>query len=248
MHKQFTIGTGKSVCLLVHGIAGSPAQMRYLADNLAAAGLKARGLLLPGHGASPEDLDGVLWQDWYEHLHGEYLALKQEHDEVCLIGFSIGAALCAHYAAHNRIDRLVLLNVPLCPLNGKYPTGLMLRVYGTFFRTVKGRAERLIGADGEPFSFVYDWVPTAILHTMSELIDIVRDNLHRIRAPVLIIQSKSDKVSGGMSGPLVFDGVSSSEKRLVMFDETGHSIMVGPNEKAVSEEVIGFLNGGINRP
>ncbi len=240
-HEPFTIGSGKRVCLLVHGIAGSPAQMRNLAENLAAAGLKARGSLLPGHGAVPDDLRGIVWQDWYEHLHGEYQALKDRHDEVFLVGFSIGAALCAHYAANNHVDRLVLLNVPICPLNDRYPTGLMLRIYDVFFKTVKGKVEKLVGADGQSFSYVYDWVPTAILYTMSELVDIARDNLHKILAPVLVIQSKGDKVSGGKSGPLVCAGVGSSEKRLVMLDQSEHSIMVGPGEGIVFEEVINFL-------
>ena len=246
-HEPFTIGSGKSACLLVHGIAGSPAQMRNLAEELAAAGLEAKGILLPGHGTNPADLGGIVWQDWFEHIHREYRALKRRHDKVYLIGFSIGAALSAHYAAHNHVDRLILLNVPLCPLNNRYPTGLMLRVYGAFFKTVKGRAERLIGADGESFSFVYDWVPTATLHTMSELIDIAKDNLCKIRVPVLIIQAKGDKVSGGKSGPLVYRSVGSDEKRLVMLDQDGHSIMVGKDEEVVSEEVIGFLNGGVVR-
>ena len=132
IHAPFTLGTGDRACLLVHGIAGSPAQMRTLGEELAASGLTARGLLLPGHGARPEDMHGIVWQDWYERVHEEYQALKETHEEVSLIGFSIGAAISAHYAAHNPVDKLALLNVPLFPLNGRYPTGLMLRVYSVF--------------------------------------------------------------------------------------------------------------------
>lgn len=242
-HEPFTIGSGKHACLLVHGIAGSPAQMRNLAEGLADSGLKTRGTLLPGHGTDPGDLKGVVWQDWYEHLHEEYRSLKEQHDKVFLVGFSIGAALSAHYAAHNPVDGLALLNVPLCPLNDRFPTGLMLRIYGAFFKTVRGKAEKLIDKNGEPFSFVYDWVPTDILRTMSELIDIVRNDLYKIRSPVLIIQSRGDKVSGGKSGPLAHRRVSSSVKRLVMLDQNGHSIMVGSDSRIVLKEVLGFFNG-----
>jgi len=244
-HEPFTLGSGSRACLFVHGIAGSPAQLQRLGEGVAAAGVRARGLLLPGHGTCPEDLYGVVWQDWYEHLHHEYRALKEEHEEVYLIGFSIGAALSAHYAAHNPVDRLALLNVPLCPLNGRYPTDLMLKAYSFFFGKVKGRAEKAVGANGETFSFVYDWVPTSVLHTMSELVGIVKSNLHRISSPVLIIQAKGDRVSGGRSGPHVYNGVSSEWKRLVMLDQGEHSIMVGKDEDIVSEEVIGFLNGKV---
>lgn len=242
-HGPFEVGTGPRACLLVHGIAGSPAQMRGLGETLAQEGLKAKGFVLPGHGTRPEDLYGVVWQDWYERLHEEYRALREHHDKVVLIGFSIGAALSAHYAAHNSVDRLILLNIPLYPLNGKYPTDLMLRVYSVFFDRVKGKAEKLVGADGRSFSFVYDWVPTAVLRTMSELIYIVKGNLHRIEAPVLTIQSKRDKVSGGRSGPFVHNNVGSGEKRLVMLDRDEHSIMVGRDREVVYREIFGFLNG-----
>ncbi len=243
IHTPFTLGTGDRACLLVHGIAASPAQMRSMGEELAAAGFKARGLVLPGHGVRPEDMRGILWQDWYERVHEEYRALKENHEEVSLIGFSIGAAISAHYAAHNAVDKLALLNVPLFPLNGRYPTGLMLRVYSVFFKKVKGRAEKLIGADGEPFSYVYEWVPTATLHTMLELVGIVKSGLHKIRAPILTIQASGDKVSGGRSGPHVYDRVASESKRLVMLDQNEHSIMVGRDRKIVCEEIIGFLNG-----
>ena len=242
-HEPYTLGTGSRACLLVHGIAGSPAQMRSLAENLAGSGITARGTLLPGHGTRPDALNGIVWQDWYEHVHGEYSALKKEYGEVSLIGFSIGAALSAHYAEHNPVDRLVLLSVPLCPLNDRFPTGLMLRMYSTFFKVVKGRPETLLDADGEPFCFVYDSVPTSILHTMSDLVDIARNNLNRIDSPLLIIQSKNDMVSGKKSGPLVYRKVRSSEKRLIMLEQSGHSVMVDVEHDLVFREIIGFLNG-----
>ena len=243
IHSPFTLGSGDGACLLVHGIAGSPAQMRTLGEAIASAGFKVRGLLLPGHGTRPEDMHGIVWQDWYERVHEEYRALKERHEEVALIGFSIGAAIAAHYAAHNRVDKLALLNVPLFPLNGRYPTGLMLRVYSVFFEKVQGRAEKLIGANGESFTFVYEWVPTAVLHTMLELVGIVKAGLHKIQAPVLAIQASRDKVSGGRSGPHVYDSVASEKKRLVMLDQNEHSIMVGIDRELVCGEIIGFLNG-----
>jgi carboxylesterase len=242
-HEPYTLGAGKRACLLVHGIAGSPAQMRTLADELAKLPLTVRGTLLPGHGTCPEDLEGIVWQDWFEHLHDEYRALRSQYDEVYLVGFSIGAALSAYYAAHNPVDRLVLLNVPLCPLNDRFPTDLMLRIYGAFFKEVKGNAEVLTDEDGEPFCFVYERVPTATLHTMSEFIGIVRENLYRIRSPLLIIQSRNDNVSGGRSGLLVHDKAASRHKRLVMLEKSRHSVMMDIERDVVFREINSFLNG-----
>jgi carboxylesterase len=243
-HFPYTIGGGERACLLVHGIAGSPAQMRILAEFLAGCGYTARATLLPGHGTHPENLKGVVWQDWYEHIHEEYSRLKRAHREVALIGFSIGAALAAHYAAHNQVDRLALLSIPLCPLNDRFPTNLMLRIYGAFFKTVRGNPEIILNENGEPFCFVYERVPTAILHTMSELIGIVRGRLHLIKAPALIIQSVNDNVSGAKSAPLAYRRIGSLEKRLVVLHRSGHNMIMDKQQRVVLEEIGTFFQQG----
>jgi esterase/lipase len=76
-----------------------------------------------------------------------------------------------------------------------------------------------------------------------QLRPIVKDRLDRIHSPVLIIQSRNDKVSGSKSGPLAYRGVSSSEKRLVMLEHSGHSIMMGVEHESVFRQVIGFVKG-----
>lgn len=241
-HSPYTIGRGSHACLLVHGIAASPAQMRVLAEFLADSGLAARSMLLPGHGTHPRDLDGIVWQDWYEHLHDEYRQLKLGYEEVSLVGFSIGAALAAHYAAHNRVDRLVLLNIPLCPFNDLLPRNLMLKIYGAFFKTVRGNPGVIFDAEGKPFRFVYEHVPTAILGTMSELIGIIRSRMDRITSPTLIIQSRNDKVSGARSGPLAFHRLGSSAKRLVVLEKSRHNLMMDVERQYVFEEIARFLS------
>lgn len=247
-HSPFIIGRGKSACLLVHGIAASPAQMRALAEFLAESGFTVRGMLLPGHGTHPSDLEGIVWQDWYEAVHGEYCELKRNHEEVHLIGFSIGAAVAAHYGAYNPVDRLVLLSIPLCPLNDRYPTNLMLNIYGTFFKYVKGNPEVIINPDGEPFCFVYGWVPTAILHTMVELVRIIKQRLDRICAPTLIIQSENDNVSGSKSGPLTYRRIGSSQKRLIMLKKSGHNMIMDGEQQRVFREIKHFLSSPSKTP
>ncbi|GAB4335227.1 MAG: alpha/beta fold hydrolase [Candidatus Abyssubacteria bacterium] len=217
--------------------------MRLLGEFLANSGHVVRGMLLPGHGTRPEDLEGVVWQDWYEHLDDEHRALKGAYSSVYLVGFSIGAALSAHYAIHNPVDRLVLLSLPLCPLNDRFPTSLMLKLYSVFFKEVRGRPARAMDSNGDFAGSVYNRVPTAILHTMSELVDIVRENLNRIDAPALIIQSRNDPVSGSKSGPLAFRRMRSPEKQILMLERSGHSVIMDVERELVCERVASFLNG-----
>src|SRR5438046_2561517 len=52
----FALGDGPDACLLLHGLTGSPAEVRPVGEALARNGFRAIGPLLPGHGTSPEDL------------------------------------------------------------------------------------------------------------------------------------------------------------------------------------------------
>ncbi len=50
-HEPFLFEAGSSRALLIHGFLGSPRELRPLAQELADAGVTARGVLLPGFGA-----------------------------------------------------------------------------------------------------------------------------------------------------------------------------------------------------
>ena len=60
----FVLGGGPVGCLLIHGFASSPPEMRPLGDFLHQRGITVSAPLLPGHGTVPEDLNRTLWQDW----------------------------------------------------------------------------------------------------------------------------------------------------------------------------------------
>ena len=59
-HEPFLFEAGSSRALLIHGFLGSPRELRPLAQELAAAGVTARGMLLPGFGAGIARLKTVL--------------------------------------------------------------------------------------------------------------------------------------------------------------------------------------------
>ena len=54
--KPFDFPEGNHGVLLIHGFTGSPGHMRPLGEKLREAGFAVRGILLPGHGESPEAL------------------------------------------------------------------------------------------------------------------------------------------------------------------------------------------------
>ena len=61
--EPFLYEAGETGCLLVHGFTSSPSEMRGLGRYLADRGITANAGLLPGHGTSPADLQGVTWPE-----------------------------------------------------------------------------------------------------------------------------------------------------------------------------------------
>ncbi len=87
-------------CVVLHGIGGTPANVRPLADLLASKGFTVYAPTLAGHGETIADLHGKTWQDWVGTVYGAYDRLKEEGcDEIIPFGLSLGGVLSAYLAA-----------------------------------------------------------------------------------------------------------------------------------------------------
>ena len=99
--EPFDLGSGDLGVLLIHGFCGTPPEMRDLGEHLADAGFRVHGALLPGHGATPEDLERTGWQDWLAGAQADLDTLKRECRLVFCAGQSMGGTLSLLLAARN---------------------------------------------------------------------------------------------------------------------------------------------------
>jgi esterase/lipase len=109
-HDFFFPGNGVSA-LLVHGLTGTPFEMRYLGDQLAARGVRVRGVKLAGHAGTPEELGAAGYDNWYESVVKSLEDLREHGEPIVVIGLSMGAVLSARLAADQgeSISGVVLL-------------------------------------------------------------------------------------------------------------------------------------------
>src|SRR5436305_8685837 len=99
--QPFRIRGGTRGCLLIHGFAGTPPEMRGLGEYLAAAGYDVMGPLLAGHGLTPEAMALTRWTDWDASAQLALTALRRDSREVFVAGQSLGGTLALHLAALN---------------------------------------------------------------------------------------------------------------------------------------------------
>src|SRR5438067_12729588 len=97
--QPFRIRGGVRGCLLIHGFAGTPPEMRGLGEFLAAGGYAVMGPLLAGHGLTPQAMAATRWPDWVRSAEEALTELQRDCREVFVGGQSLGATLALHLAA-----------------------------------------------------------------------------------------------------------------------------------------------------
>lgn len=241
----YTLGAGSEAVLFLHGISGSPAHFREMAEAVVAAGYTARGVLLPGHGTKPRHLARVTWHDWYDHCAEEIRALKATHEAVHVVGYSIGAALAIELAAgEGGLGRLVLLSVPLNPRQSATLMRLVFGLHALVFPRFHGNPPRFVDDTGAPFYYVYKTTPSTVYRTMLDLVTQAKRTVRRVENPTLIVQSRADKAAGAASGPWTLRHLPAREKRLIMLEASEHAVMLDGDRYRVFEETLRFLGAG----
>ena len=89
---------GRIGFLLVHGLAGTPAEMKILGKRLNRYGFTVLCPQLAGHCASEEELITTCWSDWSRSVEDAFDALSQHMDAVFVGGLSAGAVLSLRHA------------------------------------------------------------------------------------------------------------------------------------------------------
>jgi carboxylesterase len=116
--------------LFIHGFTASPAEMRPMAEYLAKhADWRSRGILLPGHGTTVEDMQKAGGEEWIAAAEKAYDDLARECRHVFVAGVSLGATICCHVGLRRRNDaklRGLILIAPAFGLSLTKTVGLRL--------------------------------------------------------------------------------------------------------------------------
>jgi carboxylesterase len=117
--QSIRIAGGLTGVLLIHGLGGTPVEMRYLANGIAGAGHTVHVPQLAGHCSTVSDLKATRWQDWYATVEQEHRILRKTCDTIVVGGLSMGAVLALHHAAaHSKDVAGTVLYAPCFWLDG----------------------------------------------------------------------------------------------------------------------------------
>ncbi|MBU6435310.1 MAG: alpha/beta fold hydrolase [Nitrospirae bacterium] len=95
---------------LIHGVTGTPVEMRYLARGLARRGGDVYVTTLPGHCTSLRDLVKTNEQQWCNHVCKQLAYARERYERVYVAGLSAGALLSLEASTRVAVDGVGVLS------------------------------------------------------------------------------------------------------------------------------------------
>src|ERR1039457_7081398 len=86
-------GQNGEAVILIHGMTGTPHEMRFLANYLNRQGYAVYCPRLANHGAPIQILQMSKWQDFYQTVRQCYLQIQGQYKNIYTGGLSMGALL-----------------------------------------------------------------------------------------------------------------------------------------------------------
>jgi len=236
--KEFYLEGNKIGCLLIHGFTGTPAEMKLLGLYLNEKGYTVNGVLLRGHGTTVEDMEKTNWKDWMLSAESGLIELKKKCEKVAVIGLSMGGIIALNLASKHSIDYVVSISSPIKITNKQAYWAPVMK----FFKKYAIRENKKINPEIEDYALIYDKTPIVSVSHLLSLITRTKLRLRKIKAPLLIIQSKKDNTVIHESAQYIYDHTGSNIKKLVYLKESGHVATIDCEKEKVFREIWEFIN------
>jgi carboxylesterase len=258
---------GSCDVLLLHGLFGSPAELRPLGEYLHARGYTVLAPLLAGHGGPPEPVARADWRAWLASAAAARRALAARCDRVIVGGLSMGAALAFYLAAETPPagvvamsalvslgddPRLWLLPLARHLLRWVYPLRRLPLEDPATSAALRSTLEmRGIPPDDAAavarFAKSYR-LPLESVYQLDRLLGRVRRVLPQVQAPTLLLQGRQDRLvpADSMVRIRALLGTRTVETR--WFERSGHVLPRDCEADAVCAHVAAFVGSRMGAP
>ena len=259
---EFHLRGGRAGVLLIHGLTGTPTEMRFVGNGLARAGFSVLGVQLAGHCGNQADLLATGWRDWHASVVAAAERLRAEVDHLFVAGLSMGAVLALKLAidrprevdgvglygttffhdgwATPPIGRLAFL-LPLATRLGIGRTRMAMEnpPYGIKDERIRNRivGAMLSGDSGAGGLAGFPWPALAEFQRLSLH---VRNRIGRVRAPCVIVHSSDDDIASLRNVRIVERGVRAPVET-VLLDDSYHMVTVDRQRGELIERSAAFF-------
>lgn len=239
--EPFYLTGGATGVLLLHGLTGSPAEMRLFGEALWKAGFTVLAVRLPGHGTIPEDLERATAGDWLAAALDGYAILDSDArvEKIAVAGHSMGALLALRIASMRKVSHVISVAAPFF-IRAERGVSLLPpreKAQGMFLPKKRPRLP------GIPARCLVDYavMPLLSVHELLSVIASAKEALPQVTAPLLVIQGERDLTVAAESANYIIEHAVSREKRIVRLPRSSHRVLLGADREEAFAETIDFL-------
>lgn len=265
---DFQLRGGRAGVLLIHGLTGTPTEMRFVGNGLNRAGFTVHGMQLAGHCGDEADLLATGWRDWYASVCAAADKLRGEVDHFFVAGLSMGALLALKLAEDRPadVDGLGLYGttffydgwtIPpiaklsfLLPLATRLGFGRTRKFYESFPYGIRDERIRKRIADamlsGDSAGGGLPGNPWLSLAEFQRLSSRVRRRLHRVRAPSLVVHAVEDDVASVRNARVIERNARAPVETLLL-ENSYHMVTVDQERGKLIERSAAFFNEVVAR-
>jgi len=215
--------TNKGLVVFIHGFMGSPRQFDRLAEVINREGYSVAALLLPGHGGSTKAFVSSTFLNWQSHVDQEVERFARDHENIWLVGHSMGGLLAINAAIRYSAN-----------IRGLFTIATPFRLVTFSIRSTKIYMRLLLSRKGSPIKNAYlascgiQTSPGLLLRAtkpaaeVKKLVQAARENLPNIRAPVKAVYSISDELTSIGSLDILTAELTGTDFDQVLLTDSSH--------------------------
>ena len=247
----------KAVVIIIHGLAEHIGRYNHVGKFFSLFGYAVEAYDLRGHGKS--EGKRVFIDSIYEHvsdlkLYVHYVKKQYPGKRIFLLGHSMGGEVSCIYSIENQsaVSGLILSGAVIKISDDISP--LLQKLSGIVAAILPNLPITKIDSIGisrdKNVVELYDNDPLVyrggtLARTGAEIIKgtkYIKNNMKQINIPILIMHGTSDRLADPNGSCQLYDGVTSSDKTLKLFENYYHEILNEPDKEKVMQDIIQWID------
>lgn len=228
-----------TVVILVHGFTSSCHSMRELGEKFYEAGFDACGILLPGHGTTPEDMEKRKWTEWLEAVEDKLNELKLRYANVFLCGQSMGGCLSLYASSFHAVAGVITISSGIKLFDWKLRLLPLIKYFTRFIKKHDGPDIKDPAAKNAEVH--YDLMPVKSIMELQHFLKKLRKRISYVSCPVLLIHAEQDHTFEFKNQALMFRALGSENKKQIVLKNSYHIATVDYDKLTVQNASIQFI-------
>ncbi len=235
----FLRGKKDAGLVFFHGWSAIPGEFSDLAKFLNEQGYWVYVPMLSGHGTKPEDLLNIRWQDWKRDAVEAVFEMKKYVRNIVVGGISIGGALAMMISNDSSVRAILSLGAPY-----RFRFHYLAKLAVFLMSITKTYRSKYYPKRVRELSLKRVSYQRYPVKNLLEVFKLVEENarfLHRVKKPIIIMQSETDHIISKNSAKNIFEKVSSQKKELVLMGDVYHVFISTNGKEKAQAEIKKFL-------